>query len=87
MIIIIELIFNALLILVLLRWKRGIASEIKFVEKYLVYKINLFIFASRKSGIARPLFFKTITVYKINQIKISKLLKNGRTKTYRKRES
>lgn len=44
--IIIELIFNALLILVLLRWKRGIASEIKFVEKYLVYKINLFIFAS-----------------------------------------
>lgn len=46
MIIIIELIFNALLILVLLRWKRGIVSEIKFVEKYLVYKINLFIFAS-----------------------------------------
>lgn len=44
--IIIELIFNALLILVLLRWKHEIASEIKFIEKYLVYKINLFIFAS-----------------------------------------
>lgn len=48
--IIIELIFNALLILVLLRWKRGIASEIKFVEKYLVYKINLFIFALSSRG-------------------------------------
>ena len=40
-----ELIFNALQILVLLQWKRGIVSDVKFIDKYLVYKINLFIFA------------------------------------------